>query len=152
MITYNTALDVLGKSTIDPDLLAALRAMGVPKPPVIKRDRVSARLDVGALTLIFTDDSVYPSGDRIGDGNGVLTGLVVNVDPGRGEQYGGPLPFGVRHDQSRSEVRSRFGPPETFSEALWWDQWTRDGLILNVGYAEDFASVEAVTLMLPGTE
>lgn len=143
---YKQWVDLFGRTTEDEEVQRALAEAGVDKPPVIPRDELDVRVELDGIMLIFTDEALFPGLEDVGEGVGVLTGVVLFLEDG---SYAGPLPFDLNLDDSRQALRARFGIPIEEDEEFRWDEWQVGEWLLHVDYASDFAALETVIIELP---
>jgi hypothetical protein len=144
---YKQWVQLFGRTTDDKQVREALAKVGIRKPPVIDRDDTDARVDLPGMTLVFTDPALLPElGGDVGEGTGVLSGVILML---KQNSYSGSLPFKLKRDDSQDSLRARFGDPIDEDEEFRWDRWEVDGLVLNITYAKDFASLDRVMVRLP---
>lgn len=148
---YQEWIELFGRTTEDPSIISKLAAMGLGKPPVIKKNRISADVEMPGLMLTFTAEALYPDlKEPVGEGTGVLTQLTISIgDPDRGI-YQGQLPYDLKKTDSRKELHSRFGKPHESNETFFWDEWRFEDITLVVTFLEDWKGIELITLMSPG--
>ncbi|KAB8185245.1 hypothetical protein FKV24_010765 [Lysobacter maris] len=139
-----------GKSTRDPELVAAFRDAGIAKTPVIARDDFEESEDIGALTVSVRDPSVFGDHEGLGRGIGIFSVITLHLKQAGDKGYTGPLPYSVDHEDSRASLRKKLGPPEDSDEDDEpWDEWTVDGRKVVAFYTSDFKGLDALTVMLP---
>lgn len=141
-----------GLSTLNPALIAEFRIAGFAKVPVIKRDHVEAREDIGALTVIVTDPIYFGDQEKLGQGVGIFSGISIHLKDFDDEGYTGPMPFSIDRGDSRKTLRKKLGKPNDSDDEDCWDEWIIDGLEVTAMYSEDFNDLMTLTVYLPEEE
>jgi len=146
---YENWLRHFGKSTLDEDLIAEYRAAGYAQAPVIERDDADQSVSVGHLTVVGREPATFGRSKEFGDGVSIFSGITIHLQRGDQTGYTDPLPFGLKADFTRTEVRQRLGEPKESDEDDEWDVWTIDELEVIVGYVENSDEIESVSVYLP---
>jgi hypothetical protein len=141
---YKDWLELLGKDTADPKIKDALAKVGVKRVPRIGKDDLETEVEVDDARLVFSPVDLYPSRSKGGDGVYVFSGLVLLMD-----DYKGELPLEIKPTDSQKDLRSRFGKPVELDERFRWDEWKVDDRLVRADYAEDYKSLDALTVSLP---
>lgn len=118
-------VELLGLGLDDPKLKAALNAAGVKKPPKIGRADYNAFVELKGLSLEFV-----LKGKAI-----VLIGVNAVIESAKNRNlYKGVLPYELRADMTRAELRKKFGKRHDSDDEVPFDSWLRDGREVIVGY------------------
>lgn len=142
---------LFGKSTFDPQVRTALARAGVTAMPVIPRDEVFTLVQVGEGMMVnFSEEGMFNDLEEpVGTGTPVVAAVTMLLADPNETLYTGPLPFGVSRNDGRTELRQHFGPPEDSFDAIPSDEWTIEGLVLRVLYADDLKSILQLRLTHP---
>lgn len=141
-----------GRSTLDPALVAEFRAAGIATAPVIQRDHIEAKKDVGALTVTVTDPVYFGNEGAFGQGVGIFSGIAIHLKDYAGEGYAGQIPFGIKRDDTRKTLRKTLGKPNDSDDEDAWDEWIIDDLVVTALYSDDFEDLLTLTVFLPEEE
>ena len=145
---------LLGKSQDDAKVKAAFGAAGVKKTPKLEKDRFDAVVDLKGhgIWLVMTDEAHFHQlkDQDIGEGPLILTqvGAYV-VRKNSRDLYKGTLPYNIRANMTRADVRKTLGAPVSSDDELPYDSWSRDGLELIARYTRGELNLQHVSLELP---
>lgn len=142
-------IEFLGRSSEDADLRVALKEAHGKEPPILKKDRLSASVQLRDVALEFTDADIYPDFSRGGDGETILTSVIFPLKNLKWGEYKGPLFLSIERSDSRDKLRGRFGVPIATDEDSRWDEWIVGDRVLRAGYTEDFSALRSITRALP---
>lgn len=148
-MNYLNFLELLGRTSDDATLVAALKERGITNIPPIPRDEMSVSVQLDACVLGFADPNVWLGRTDVDGDTSVFTAMSLALRNLRWGTYTGPLPFAIDPTSNQEQLRSRFGEPSDNDEDLCWDEWLLDGLQLRIAYTDDFSAIEAVTVRLP---
>jgi hypothetical protein len=129
---------------------------GITKTLRVGRDDTDVRADMkdAGITLVFIDPAfLHRRNDQtIGEEPPILSELTMILQHPKIRPYQGPLPFDLKRENSRANLRERFGPPRETNDEFRWDRWNVDDLVLTATYAKDLKSLQRVTVGIPGSE
>lgn len=152
---YRQWLDLFGKSADEKQVREALAKAGITSRIKIDSDELSASEDIKGqgITIIFTDESILAPDTGV-VGRPILSGVLMILQDRRSKAnlYKGPLPYGLRYDESRMLLRARLGQPTQINDEYRTDAWFIDGLEVAVTYSADLNSLTQVSVTLPGSE
>lgn len=140
-------LPYLGKADGSPEITELLGVLGVKKRPKLKRGDCDVYVDLPkkGLVLVFelpeTDDSKLLSLNDVQ----FYAGLPMQDS----DRFGGRLPDGLVFEDSRTDARTKLGPPTESVETSHLDVWERQGYSIVVEYRRDLSSVALLHLSLP---
>lgn len=147
---YRIWVELLGHTAEEPVLKQRLKDHGVTKKLVMPRDETDLSVQVRSICLDFQDESLFEDLPPVGEGNCVLTGVIMFFDYPRVEAYDGPVPYGIAKTDSQAELRKKFGEPIEVSPYDEWDSWAvENNLRLTAVYKDDKNSLESLTISLP---
>ena len=75
-MSYLPWIDLLGRTSEDPEVLKLLANEGVDEVPPPDRGSVTIWMNFGACSLVFTDESQFPDRDDLDDGMSVRIGPI----------------------------------------------------------------------------
>ena len=148
-MNYLHFLELLGRTSDNESLTAALKQQGVTEIPSIPPDQMSVSVQLNACVLGFSDPHLWLGRTDVDGDISAFTGMSLALRNLKWGTYTGPLPFAIDSNSTQAQLRSRFGEPSDSDEDLCWDEWTLDGLELRIAYTDDFDAIEAVSVNLP---
>lgn len=147
---YSDWAPLFGKSVLEPDVVSALKHAGFDKVPVIARDESETAKDIGESTIAFCIPEFIGRQLNLGDGVGIVHGMVMHLEDDGSGPYEHALPFGITLNDNQASLRQRLGEPAVFDEDDPSDEWQIEGLEVTAMYTEDLSGIE--TLMVYLTE
>jgi hypothetical protein len=142
-------IDLLGRSSEDEEVRAALAETKVKEVPPIKKDGLDVRFQLDDVMLVFSDPELFPDLAEGGEGTSVLSGVLLPLKGKKWGEFQGLLPLNLNRDDSRAKLRNRFGEPDSQHENFRWDQWRVGDRLLKVEYDKELTSLGYVMISLP---
>lgn len=153
---YKQWVDRFGKSADDKQVRDALARAGITDRIKIDRDELSASKDIKGegTTIIFTSETILRPNAGGVVGRPILSGVLMIVHDRKNKTnlYKGPLPYGLKKDESQAVLRARLGKPVQSNKEYRTDAWLIDGLEMAATYSDDLQSLTQVSVTLPGSE
>lgn len=148
-----TAVELLGKSERDPEILRFIGLLGVDggigRP---KRGGNQVNIEIGGspLELAFVDHADYfDDADRFSEGELVLAVVFLHVEKfAAGRDLPSDLPFGLDLRMSRSDARTKFGTPGWTSPVMKNDRWQFDGNRVLLCFSADEKNLRQISISL----
>jgi hypothetical protein len=156
-MNYKQWVDLFGKSAEDKQVRDVVAKAGVTGRIKIDRDELSTSKDIKGegTTIIFTSETILRPDDPSGVvGRPILSGvlLILHDRKNKTNVYKGPLPYGLKKDESQTALRARLGKPVQSNQEYRTDAWLIDGLEVAATYSDDLKSLTQVSVTIPGSE
>lgn len=153
-MSYQEWVSLFGLSATDPQVSAALAKAGVTKVIALASDELAMRADMKdqGMSIGFTSELKLRNG--VAD-LPILTSVMMKLIPAKAAKgwtcYAGQLPQGLKASDTKNDVVTRLGEPQTLSTDFFSGRWRVDGLNLGVTFTSDWMKIRQLGLSLPGS-